>query len=496
MHSPPTPRNAELEIQKNALVARLHLMATIENDSRTRDFYTTALGANRAIRRHNGKIGPRTLTQSPHRQSSALQKEIVRGRSSRGPTLCAPQTWPGSAGLRKQRGVVRSLRPALTLATVLVFSPCLARSQQSDALEPPRPSLDKIQLVDDHYEAPTRSGIAELTLRHDLQALSGRLLARARPVRGAAIMVDTRSGKVLVFDRYVRHGTAPLSLLTQASAPAASLFKLVTTAALLAKTPVSPSTRVCTRGGEAGIGRRHLQPPPRELAEQLCAPFWQALGHSRNAVYAQLSTQHLLRGDLLQMAQAIGFDSELAFDVPAQVGHVELPYNDLEFARASAGFVGSTLSPLGVAHLTLAIARGGKAARMTLIDRQGDYRAPARAEELGTLMRTYVAHQLRRMMEVTVHSGTSLDAFTSHAGVSYLGQIRVAGKTGTLQPSPNVPTTSWFTGFAPSRNPHVVVTVLLQNSSVWRRKANEVARDLLRAYFIQSPGVTHPEQEE
>ena len=93
------------------------------------------------------------------------------------------------------------------------------------------------------------------------------------------------------------------------------------------------------------------------------------------------------------------------------------------------------------------------------------------------------AWRLTRMMEVTVHSGTSLSAFSDEHGRSYLGSIRIAGKTGTLQASPSGPTTSWFSGFAPSRAPKVVVSVLLQNGKVWRRKANEVARDLLRQYF-------------
>jgi cell division protein FtsI/penicillin-binding protein 2 len=96
------------------------------------------------------------------------------------------------------------------------------------------------------------------------------------------------------------------------------------------------------------------------------------------------------------------------------------------------------------------------------------------------------------MLEVTVHSGTSLGAFTDERGLSYLGSIRAAGKTGTLQPDPQGPMTSWFAGFAPSRQPEVVVSVLLQNGPVWRTKANALARDLLRVYFKGRRGVTAP----
>jgi cell division protein FtsI/penicillin-binding protein 2 len=61
--------------------------------------------------------------------------------------------------------------------------------------------------------------------------------------------------------------------------------------------------------------------------------------------------------------------------------------------------------------------------------------------------------------------------------------MRVSGKTGTLRPEANEGMTSWFIGFAPSQNPEVVISVMLENGAVWRQKANELARDLLRNYF-------------
>ena len=46
-----------------------------------------------------------------------------------------------------------------------------------------------------------------------------------------------------------------------------------------------------------------------------------------------------------------------------------------------------------------------------------------------------------------------------------------------------------------TRRPRIAVSVLLENGPGWRRKANEVGRDLLRAYFADrgSRGVTVPD---
>jgi len=361
-------------------------------------------------------------------------------------------------------------------------------------------------------------------------------LRSADPLRGAIVLLDPRSGRILTYAALTRSGRAS-ELLGQATLPAASLFKLVTTAALFEKSSVSPRDRICISGGVRGIERRHLEPARGPQAE--CGPFAYALGHSKNAVFAQLATRWLSREDLLTTAERIGFNGRLSVDdqSSAELGRLSVPYNDLAFARTSAGFEGSTLSPLGAAYLATLIARGGERIGLRLHDPVPSTEAPSglaaapkpAAHELSPHKQTSderafskrTADRLTRMLEVTVETGTSRAAFTGPDGRRYLKGIRVAGKTGTLrQPStapstapPTAPTapptappselrsadaaqsaagdvgeshssmTSWFVGFAPSRSPEVVVTVLLVNGSVFRRKANEVARDLLRMYF-------------
>lgn len=331
---------------------------------------------------------------------------------------------------------------------------------------------------------------AELTLRPELQHAANQLLRSARPIVGAAILIDVATGDLLVYDQFIRSGHATYDVLT-GEAPSASVFKLVTTTALFERTEVQPQTSVCFKGGEREILREHLD-PPHPVGNARCAPFSTALGFSRNAVYAQLVTEYLMRDDLDQVATSLGFNRTLPFDLQASVGTLKLPYNDLEFARTAAGFQDSSLSPLGAAHLAYTIALGGQAARVRLVKKAGAYERPEGRELLGSVMSANTAWRLTRMMEVTVHSGTSLEAFSQPDGSSYLKDIRVAGKTGTLQPQDHSSTATWFTGFAPSRNPEVVVTVFLRNDKVWRHKANEIARDLLRVYFKDHKGITDP----
>ncbi|HEY6555792.1 MAG TPA: penicillin-binding transpeptidase domain-containing protein [Polyangiaceae bacterium] len=361
---------------------------------------------------------------------------------------------------------------------------------------PPAVDLRQIRIDGEGARAPIAGGgYARLTLDPDLQQAAARLLAQARPSAGAIIAIDARSGHLLAWAEQRPRRSAP-SLASNALAPAASVLKIITTAALLERSHLSPDLSVCISGGLRRVDRQHLDAP--RSGHATCAPFGMALGHSRNAVYAQLVTRYLLRDDLVEMAARFGFNERVPSDVHALTGKLDVPYNDLAFARTATGFRGSTLSALGAAHMASIIAGGGRAAELRIVQSAGDYRAPDEKRLLHRVIDAQTARALTRMMEVTVHSGTCRDTFSDETGRSFLPGMRVAAKTGTLQPAPHADTTSWFVGFAPSRAPQIVLSVLLSNGPVWHRKAKAVGRDVLRAYFAARGyrGVTSPSPED
>lgn len=386
-----------------------------------------------------------------------------------------------------QRGLCQltsGVASALAAAGLVVLLPSGVRADDGA-----RPSVDlsRIKETAGVFTAPLDDGTtATLTLDPALQKSARLLLAQARPREGAITLIHARTGRLLAF------AETGNGVLTSSRQPAASVFKLVTTTALLEQRVVSSSTEVCIAGGTHRIERRHLEPP--RAGRVICSPFGLALGHSRNAAYAQLATAHLSRDELADTARRFGFNQALPFDAKVPLGTLSIPYGDLDFARTAAGFSGSTLSPLGAAQLAFSVAAGGRRMRVRIVARTDDFEAPEGREMLGRVTDEWTATRLAKMMEVTVREGTSAEAFSDSTGRPYLPHMSVAGKTGTLQPRPDSPTASWFTGFAPSKKSEVVVSVLLVNGGTWRRKANEVARDMLRAYFHQQGrrGVSDP----
>jgi membrane peptidoglycan carboxypeptidase len=111
------------------------------------------------------------------------------------------------------------------------------------------------------------------------------------------------------------------------------------------------------------------------------------------------------------------------------------------------------------------------------------------------------AEALTTMLEHTVSEGTSFRAFHDARGRSFLPNITVAGKTGTLSDDRAHHFFTWFTGFAPSHPMEgvrtVAIAVLVVNDPTWRVKANVVAREMLQAYFAsqKAVGVSYPKIE-
>ena len=377
-------------------------------------------------------------------------------------------------------------------ARLLAFAAVVASGGASFAEEAPpnaSTSLENKRRMEPRTAAPTRAEEpapdptprGRLTIDPELSRAADKLLELAHPVQGAIVAIDLKTRRILTWAER-RHGGAPGSVLTTARVPAASVFKLITSAALLETGAANLNDRVCVSGGIRRIERQHLEEPHGEGIQ--CGSFSQALGHSRNAVFAQLATARLARKDLLDVAERLGFNQSVPFDWPVPVGQLDVPYNDLEFARTAAGFRGSTLSPLGAAYLASIVADGGLSRPLRLFEAEAT--EPALPLELAPALRVLsatTAWRLTRMMEVTTHSGTCRQVFSDDQGKPYLPNIRVAGKTGTLRPESREETTSWFIGFAPSREPRIALSVMLENGVVWRRKAAEVARDYLRVYF-------------
>ncbi len=378
-------------------------------------------------------------------------------------------------------------------------------ASHGDAAQSPALALAGLDLSHATFDAtgpvaPTEAGVARLTLDPELQRIALGLMAAHHLPEAAVVLMDVTSGRLAVYASHVDKGPMR-DLCVEASAPSASVFKIVTAAALLEDAHLEPDTKQCYSGGESRISPIDLVDDPQR--DRWCTTLAGALGRSINTVFARLASEHLAPPELDAMARRFGYGQSVPFDVPVQPSALHVPTEPLEFARTAAGFWNTTLSPLAAAEISAIVARGGESVRPALVDKvvssAGAVLWSAPEEPLAhRVLGRETAEQLAAMMQHTVREGTSWRAFHDPHGAAFLPGIEVAGKTGTLTDGESHRYYTWFTGFAPVRPlpslRQVAVAVLVVNGPAWQVKANVLARDVLRAYFASrgAEGATRP----
>ncbi|MDQ3296475.1 MAG: penicillin-binding transpeptidase domain-containing protein [Myxococcota bacterium] len=335
--------------------------------------------------------------------------------------------------------------------------------------------LDKITRDGDHYVAPLADGRkAVLTLDPDLQELAEKLLDESRAPRGA-IVAMAPDGRILALagrkteeTTGSRTGTFDWRLATDAWAPAASIFKLVTASALV-QAGVDPDAKVCYHGGIRSVLEHNLRDDKRDSR---CESLSYGVAHSQNAILGKLAYQKLDPTTLEAMAKTIGWLDPVKH-LNGVVGELSLPQvKDLEFARAAAGFKGARLSVLGGALVAATFAEDGEQPVPRLvssIDGVMVVSPPARRA-----ITADHARAVARMMAGTCTDGSAARTFARAR------KVTVAGKTGTLtRTDPFYMEHSWFVGFAPVDTPQLVVSVVLGNPESWHLRGHEAARRMI-----------------
>lgn len=249
--------------------------------------------------------------------------------------------------------------------------------------------------------------------------------------------------------------------------PPGSTFKVITTAALLAKGE-QPSDKV-TCPKEIKLGGITIHNFEQEQLGSI--PFNVAFAKSCNTAFVQLATQKLSGSELAQAASRFGFGVGLAPGLSAATSHFPVPQSSPELAMAAFGQARVTASPLQMAAVAATV-------------QSGTWRAPKLVddESLGSLeaeqpaprqLDPGVASTLRDLMRQVVTSGTAAGAGLP-SGVS--------GKTGTAEfgSGDKPPTHAWFIGFRDD----LAIAVVVEGGGV----GGEVAAPIAAQFFRSVPG--------
>ncbi len=343
-----------------------------------------------------------------------------------------------------------------------------------DSLRPIPKESDFLSLAraeDSRLVVDSAAGTRTLTVVPAFQQKLTELLRSYAMPYGALAAIEPATGKVLALAEFSKDNPSMRGLPLKAIFPAASVFKVVTGAALLAN-GVTPEEKVCFHGGRRRIQERLLEDDSRR--DNFCVSLTEAMGHSANVVFAKLAKNVLDAQELRGWADRLGFNSTWSFDEPMDVSLAKVPADEFGLATTAAGFGEVFLSPLHGALLAGAV--GNRGVMVSPILFEDETGKPRKVLEPAT------ASMLSDMMETTVTAGTARRAFRER-GRYALGEVRCAGKTGSISDKKPFRDFSWFVGFAPKENPKIAVAAVVVNGTLWRVKAPYLAREALRMYL-------------
>ncbi len=337
-------------------------------------------------------------------------------------------------------------------------------------------TLDRVA---DRYVAPLGNGSAVLTTVPRLQERIEKVLSDHRVPWAAVVLLDPSTGRVLAMAEHSQREPGRRGLSLEARAPAASVFKIITSSALLRR-GFEPDAEVCYHGGQHRVRPSLLADDPRR--DRRCLSLSSALGKSANVVFAKLADRALNPTLLRAEADRFLFNQTIPFAQRVETSRAEIPEEPFALATTAAGFGPVRLSPLHGAVVAAIIANGGVFVPPDVVASSSGAVARPTVQPWRVLDEP-VAAELAAMMRTTVTEGTGRRAFRApRSRKSSLRGLTVAGKTGSLSEADPFRDYSWFVGFAPAENPRVAFAVVVVNERNWRVKAPSVARAAVEAW--------------
>ena len=322
-----------------------------------------------------------------------------------------------------------------------------------------------------------------LTIDNDLQRKAYDLLGDKK---GSIVMMNPSSGEVYAMasnpafnpstlkedwaDLVEDEDSVLLNRSTMGLYAPGSIFKVVTATASLEDSSIDKNFN-CQ--GSTNIGGREI--PDYGKSGHGNIDLKEALVKSCNVAFAETGVQIGKEG-LKSVAEKYMLNKSIPFDLKTSKSQfTKDKMDDTEEAMTAIGQGKTLVTPLNMAMTASAIANDGQMVKPILVkevkDHNGDVIRKNTTKTLSTTSTPEIANELTDMMTGVVERGTGTNA--------RINNVNVAGKTGTAEVDADKPH-AWFIGFAPTENPKVAVSVILENNgSTGGTAAAPLARDLM-----------------
>jgi membrane peptidoglycan carboxypeptidase len=305
---------------------------------------------------------------------------------------------------------------------------------------------------------------------------------------GGLVLIEPSTGRVVAMVSHTQDDSSVQHMALRAQAPSASVFKIVTAAALIESAHHQHDATVCYHGGKSHLTDKNILGDAK--LDRSCGTLSDAVAWSINSMIAKLAHQKLSQRQIDQWSSRFGYNQQIPFEMKVDQSFAESLKDPLERARMAAGFWHSTLSPLHGAMIAASVQNQGVMMTPALVetvhDEHGKLVYRHQPTVLKKVMEPKTATLLYQMLRRTNTVGTARKYFSQRA--EFPKDLVSGGKTGTLSRKTPYLGYTWYVGFAEERDTkqsapiQVAVGGLICNQHIWHIKGSWSASEAIRKY--------------
>lgn len=328
----------------------------------------------------------------------------------------------------------------------------------------------------------------EYTFDLDLQEKILQFLKNYKTNHTSVVVIDNESGNVLVaFDYTWEEKRVGLHYTFTATHPAASLFKIISTDALLAHDEVNLDTPFEYRGRGTTLYKYQLTDQKNRWTRTV--DFAKAFAQSNNVVFGKAAQKYLDDGELFKTAYRWGFNQELFQEMDLTPSIYLRAEGDYNMAEKASGFNRTTtLSPLHGALLSSIVANQGELIypqvikKIIPLEKAQNISFPIKRQSVTTPQK---AQELQELMTGVVQVGTARN-ISRHLPNFVKENVLIGGKTGRISGGLPEGVRDWFSAFAMPKskeNKGISVCVMNINGKKWYIKSSYIAKKIIEYYY-------------
>ncbi|MBC2717116.1 MAG: PbpA [Desulfobacteraceae bacterium] len=300
------------------------------------------------------------------------------------------------------------------------------------------------------------------------------------------VAMDPATGRILSMVSYDKN-SKDANICIIPDYPAASLFKIITAAAVIEKCGFNCNTPVTFNDNKYTLYKTQLKDRINKYTNQ--TTFEKSFADSVNPVFGKIGKNRLGKSTLVTYAAAFGFNQTFDFEIPLRPSIVSVSDDPYNWAEIASGFNNETLiSPLHGALVVSSIVNNGKLIAPTIIDeinKKNQVVYHRNSRDVSDIINPNTAITLKKLMNATIVSGTASKSFSRFKKDKILSKLNIGGKTGSINNNAQHLKYDWFAGFAEEKNGSnkIVVSVLVVHQDYIGTRAASYSRMAIKEYF-------------